>query len=39
MAPPPPSTFPEMGPAAGMLSQDHWINSLKSGCNFLSIGL
>src|SRR3984885_4329414 len=34
MAPPPPSTFPETGPAAGMLDQDHWINSLKSGCNF-----
>src|ERR1700722_6486552 len=34
MAPPPPSTFPETGGAAGMTDQDHWINSLKSGCNF-----
>ncbi len=34
MAPPPPSTFPETGPAIGMTDQAHWINSLKSGCNF-----
>ena len=33
MAPPPPSTFPETGGAAGMIDQDHWVNSLKSGCN------
>jgi hypothetical protein len=41
MAPPPASNFPGTGTGAtgngvpaGMTDQDHWINSLKSGCNF-----
>ncbi|HTA44548.1 MAG TPA: carboxypeptidase-like regulatory domain-containing protein [Bryobacteraceae bacterium] len=39
MAPPPPNMFPGTGvngngTGLGMLTQDHWINSLKSGCNF-----
>jgi hypothetical protein len=39
MAPPPPSDFPGTGPAGNgfgktMTDQDHWINMLKSNCNF-----
>src|SRR6266581_3527007 len=39
MAPPPKNLFPGTGAqgngvGAGMLTQNHWINSLKSGCNF-----
>jgi hypothetical protein len=39
MAPPPDSVFPGTGNAGNgfgptMLSQNHWINTLKSGCNF-----
>jgi hypothetical protein len=39
MEPPPPSNFPGTGPSGngipvGMTDQDHWINTLKSGCNF-----
>jgi hypothetical protein len=39
MAPPAASMFPGTGPqgnglGATMLTQNHWINSLKSGCNF-----
>ena len=39
MAPPPDATFPGTGNAGNgfgptMLSQNHWINTLKSGCNF-----
>jgi hypothetical protein len=39
MAPPPNSVFPGTGNAGNgfgptMLSQNHWINTLKSGCNF-----
>src|SRR5436190_4728060 len=39
MAPPPKNLFPGTGAqgngvGAGMLTQKHWINSLKSGCNF-----
>jgi len=39
LAPPPKDLFPGTGPdgngaGRGMLTQDHWINSSKSGCNF-----
>src|SRR5256712_432465 len=39
MQPPAPNLFPGTGAqgngvGAGMLTQNHWINSLKSGCNF-----
>jgi hypothetical protein len=39
MAPPPKSLFPGTGPSGNgigtrMTDQDHWINTLKSGCNF-----
>ncbi len=39
MAPPTKDKFPGTGPEGngtgrGMVTQDHWINSLKSGCNF-----
>jgi hypothetical protein len=39
LAPPPPSMFPGTGAQGNgvgqnMLTQDHWINSLKSDCNF-----
>jgi hypothetical protein len=39
MAPPPKNLFPGTGPSgngigARMTDQDHWINELKSGCNF-----
>jgi hypothetical protein len=39
MAPPAKNLFPGTGPEGnglgrGMITQDHWINSLKSGCNF-----
>jgi hypothetical protein len=39
MAPPAKNLFPGTGPSGngiglGMIDQDHWINSLKSGCNF-----
>src|SRR5438093_1821354 len=39
MQPPEPNLFPGTGAqgngvGAGMLTQNHWINSLKSGCNF-----
>ena len=39
LEPPPASEFPGTGPqgnglGTGMLSQNHWINSLKSDCNF-----
>lgn len=39
MAPPPPNMFPGTGvngngTGLGMTDQNHWINSLKSGCNF-----
>ena len=39
MAPPPKSLFPGTGPEGNgigtrMLTQDNWINTLKSGCNF-----
>ena len=41
MEPPPPSNFPGTGTGAtgngvpvAMTDQDHWVNSLKSGCNF-----
>jgi hypothetical protein len=39
MAPPAKNLFPGTGPTGngiglGMIDQDHWINSLKSGCNF-----